>query len=228
MDPIDSGNPSLRFHPPLGAGKILSMKINGNPWCVKITVVVMRFKSDRLSLLVTNSANGTGLCGLPNVIIDLSQDGTRQIEGHLNSLAPSEDLLGLLNLEFDYPTPSSQAQQTRVALLKPRASAVDLGADYRWCLMDDQMELNENDAAQLEAALARLRDETLLRHTGFKLLPQPFRMKQARKLCEQLWRRPIKPRRFKAWMMRRHALIRASPGRYTAQGEIRPDWLDPF
>lgn len=106
-----------------------------------------------------------------------------------------------------------------------RAEAGDDARSLSWHRLAELPPLAFDHGDIVEAARRRLREMTTSGTAPLRLLPEPFRTKQARHLYAQLRGERISPSAFKAWLRRRGAVERTGPARFRRAASLRPDWL---
>ena len=143
-------------------------------------------------------------------------------------MRPEYKLIETLPLDFCYPSVRRESRHAFVLLGRDMDPFSTTDNKVFWRSVSDYAHLNRCQLPILENGLGRLRKSTLLQFTALKLLPPTFRVQHARVLFSQLWGKRIEARSFKAWLRRRHALVRTGPGRYTLPDEPHRQWLDPF
>lgn len=108
----------------------------------------------------------------------------------------------------------------------PQLRAGDDAREARWWALSelDQLELAFDHQQIIREALAQLRVLTQTSTAPLRLLPTPFRHRQARALYNQLWGSPLPASSFKAWLRRVEALERTGRALYQARPDLRLPW----
>ena len=195
---------------------------------MKLTLIALRYSAGRLEVLCRRKAVTKAEVQFPHLQLSEFEDGRNQMTDYILSLIPNGRLERLFGLALNYAKSDQVATQTFVALMRTSKNQNGAPADAQWVAIRGNHSLNKRTLELLDEALICVKRETLLDSAALHLLDPPFRMQDARQLFSQLWHRRIKPRRFKAWLMKRQTLRRVSPGRYRAREGAHPDWLDPF
>ena len=195
---------------------------------MKLTLIALRYSAGRLEVLCRRKTGTKTEVQFPYVQLSEFEDGRNQMTGYISSLIPNGRLERLFGLALNYAKADQVATQNFVALIRTsRDQKGDLD-DTQWVAIRGNHSLNRLSLELLDEALICVKRETLLDSAALHLLDPPFRMQNVRQLFSQIWHRRIKPRRFKAWLMKRQTLRRVSPGRYRAREGSHPHWLDPF
>jgi 8-oxo-dGTP diphosphatase len=105
------------------------------------------------------------------------------------------------------------------------ARAGDDAAAARWHPVAELPPLAFDHAAIVSAGLARLRAHLQVDTVALALLPAGFRSADARRLYGALIGEDIPPRKFKAWLRRREAVVRIGPSRFIPSAGLTADWL---
>ncbi len=105
------------------------------------------------------------------------------------------------------------------------AKAGDDASEVRWFALDALPKLAFDHDEVIAAARCRLTELAQSSTLPLKLLKTPFRTRHARHLYAQIMGGSIQPRRFKAWLRRREAVVRVGPAKFAPSDGLHPDWL---
>lgn len=105
------------------------------------------------------------------------------------------------------------------------ARAGDDASAVGWHRVTDLPTLAFDHAAIIHAARARLLMHLQSDTAALTLLDPSFRSADARKLYAEVLGEPVGPRKFKAWLRRRDAVVRVGPSRFKRAEALQPDWV---
>jgi 8-oxo-dGTP diphosphatase len=105
------------------------------------------------------------------------------------------------------------------------ARAGDDAAVARWFPVGELPPLAFDHGAIVAAARKRLCEHLQADTAALQLLPRGFRSADARRLYGVLIGEDVPPRKFKAWLRRREAVVRIGPSRFIPSAGLTADWL---
>ncbi len=106
-----------------------------------------------------------------------------------------------------------------------KATAGDDASAAAWHSVEELPTLAFDHAKIVSAARKRLLEHLQADTAVFALLPPKFYSADARMLFAALIGEPVPPRKFKAWLRRRQAVVRVGPARFSPAKGLTADWL---